>query len=147
MLQSPELPASSAPLPTALLCATSASRQCPVLSNRARHQCPDLSLRSGSSALPHFCWARPAAEQPLRKTSSQPQIEFVDFAHIESIFICWQWISMATNSVVELDLFLFMLMLFCLWTQLMYELILYLKFYVKSEKTFQRSFKRWKVGS
>jgi hypothetical protein len=29
--------------------------------------------------------------------------------------------------------------------QLMYELILYLKFYVKSEKTFQRSFKRLNV--
>jgi hypothetical protein len=42
-------------------------------------------------------------------------------------------------------LFLFMLMLFGLWTQLMYELILYLKFYVKSEKMFQRSFKRLNI--
>jgi hypothetical protein len=36
-------------------------------------------------------------------------------------------------------------MLFGLWTQLMYELILYLNFYVKSKKMFQHSFNCLKV--
>jgi hypothetical protein len=58
----------------------------------------------------------------------------------------WSCIKVVT-CVVELVLLnlICFFMLFGLWTQLIYELILYLNFYGKSEKTFQRSFKRLNV--